>query len=458
VMVDDDQLICEIVRRMLEQMGGCEVRTFTCPLKCLAEIRQSPPDLLITDLRLPEMDGLALLQAVKKISPSTDVIVITGAANKEDAIQALKLGAFDFFEKPIHGGELLATVRRTVRFRTAMTERDYFADQLSFVSEREAQRWGMDAFVGESPAARRILADVRRLQCSTNTSVLITGASGTGKELVARAIHFGSARSSRPFVPVNCPAIPSELAESALFGHVRGAFTGATTDQKGSFELAHEGTLFLDEIGDLSPVLQGKLLRVLEDGIVVPVGRTAGRAVNVRIIAATNADLKARIEDGRFRADLFFRLAGFSLRLPPLRERAGDVTLLARHFLGTLSLEMGLPPPVLSGEALQMLEKHSFPGNVRELKNMIERALIQSGGREIRPAHLEFLDIGDARPRASGSPAAAASESPPLNLAAAEQAMIRRAMQTASGNVTEAARLLGINRSKLNRKLAATRE
>lgn len=455
VVVDDDAHVGEIVKGFLER-AGCTVRTFTCPLKGLADIRQSTPDLVITDLRLPDMDGLTLLREIKQFSPTTDVIVISGNAHKDDAIQALRLGAFDFFEKPINGGELVETVRRTVRFRTAVSERDRFAEQLPFVTKREGQRWGLDAFVGEAPAARRILADVRRLQQAANTSVLLTGESGTGKELIARAIHFGSSRSSRPFVPVNCPAIPSELAESALFGHVRGSFTGATVDQKGSFELAHEGTLFLDEIGDMSPVLQGKLLRVLEDGIVVPVGRTTGRTVNVRIVSATNADLKARIADGRFRADLFFRLAGFSLHLPPLRERAGDVVLLARHFIRVLSQEMGRPAPAVSPEALHLLESHPFPGNVRELRNMIERALIQSGGREIQPVHIEFLDVGLRQPLVGcGAHAALAAETLPLDLAAAEQAIIRRAMQTANGNVSEAARLLGINRSKLNRKLAA---
>jgi DNA-binding NtrC family response regulator len=456
-VVDDDPQVCAIVQGFLEQ-AGCQVSTFAAPLACLAAIRPQPPDILITDVQLPEMDGLQLLREVKSFSPSTDVIVITGGAHKDVAIRALKLGAFDFFEKPVVAGELVETVRRTMRYRTALAERDQFARQLSFVSQREAQRWGLDAFVGESPAVRRILADVRRLQQAPHTAVLLTGASGTGKELVARAIHFGSARASRPFVPVNCPAIPAELAESALFGHVRGAFTGATSDQKGSFELAHEGTLFLDEIGDMPPLLQAKLLRVLEDGVVVPVGRTAGRAVDVRVIAATNADLQARIASGRFRADLFYRLAGFALELPPLRERGEDVVLLARHFVGVLATEMGLTPPVLTDEALARLRQHSFPGNVRELKNMIERALIRSGGQDIRAAHLEVLDVAAAAPGAANAsvsaPAPGAPPELPINLAAAEQLVIRRALQTSNGNVSQAARLLGISRSKLNRKLA----
>lgn len=460
LVADDDPAVGQLITTYLQRIG-CQTRTFTDSRACLAEVKHAPPDIVITDLYMPDLDGLALLREVKQRSPSTDVIVVTGGADKDAAIQALRLGAFDFFEKPFSGEELTETITRTVRYRTAVAERDRFEAQLSFVSAREAERWGIEAFVGKSEAIQKLLHDVRLLQGSGGTSVLITGESGTGKELVARAVHFGSPRASRPFIPVNCSAIPAELAESTLFGHVKGAFTGATADQKGCFELADEGTVFLDEICDMPLTLQCKLLRVLEDGIVTPVGLNTGRFVNVRVVAATNGDMKSRVEDGRFRADLFYRLAGFTLHLPPLRERPGDIALLARHFARTLAGEMGLSTPGFHRAALEVLQEYRFPGNVRELKNMIERALITCGGQEVRAEHLLFLDVGSGRPRppassapASGSPASAAAVDGPLNLREAERAAVRRAMQTAGGNVSEAARLLGITRSKLHRKLA----
>jgi DNA-binding NtrC family response regulator len=461
-VVDDDPVVCDTISLYLTTAVGCQVHAYTAAQLCLDGLLDAnPPDIVITDLRMPGMDGLTLLREVKQRSPSTDVILITGQVDKDIAVQALKLGAFDFFEKPIDCDELVETIRRTVRYRTVLQERDRFAEQLSFVSNREAQQWGIDAFVGQSAAIANLLGDIRLLQRSANTSVLVTGESGTGKELVARAIHFGGSRAARPFIPVNCSAIPAELAESMLFGHVRGSFTGATADRKGCFELAHEGTLFLDEICDMPLTMQAKLLRVLEDGIVVPVGQTNGRHVNVRVLAATNADLENRIATERFRADLFHRLATFSLHLPPLRERAADVALLAAHFARVLSSEMGLPVvPAFSREALAMLTQYRFPGNVRELKNIVERALIRCGGREIGVDNLEFLNFGVHREPANARSASApireaASEDLPLNLAAAENLVIRKAMQAACGNVSEAARLLGINRTKLHRKLAA---
>lgn len=461
-VVDDDPLVCETMRLYLTTGVGCAVRVFTSAQQCLDSMAAAQLDIIITDLHMPGMDGLALLKEVKRRSPFTDVILMTGQADKDIAIQALKWGAFDFFEKPVFGDEIVATIQRTVRYRTALQDRDRYAEQLSFVSKREAQQWGIDAFVGQSAAIRKLLDDIRLLQRAANTPVFVTGESGTGKELVARAIHFGSSRAARPFIPVNCSAIPTELAESILFGHVRGAFTGATADRKGCFELAHEGTLFLDEICDMPLTMQAKLLRVLEDGIVFPVGQTQGRQVNVRVLAATNADLKQRIATERFRVDLFHRLTAFALHLPPLRERTDDVPLLAAHFARMLASEMGLPvTPMFSREALDALTQYQYPGNVRELKNMIERALIRCGGQTIGVENLEFLNVGGQRTSAEARPSVLPVIEPsgmadlPLNLKAAEYAVIRRAMLTANGNVSEAARLLGINRTKLHRKLAA---
>ena len=314
-----------------------------------------------------------------------------------------------------------------------------------------------------------MLQDVRKLQQAGTISVLITGESGTGKELIARAIHFGGPRSKGPFLPVNCSAIPKELAESLLFGHVRGAFSGANTDQKGYFELAHGGTLFLDEIGEMPVALQPKLLRVLEDGSFLPVGATKEKRVDIRVVAASNADFPKKIAAGEFRQDLYFRLGRFTVVAPPLRERAEDIPLLAAHFLKLFATEMGKPVPPMRTDALEALVGHPWPGNVRELKNVIERALIESGGREIRACHLHLM-AGPAFPVATlssasqGSATAGAPSPPaetndrPLNLEQAELVLIRRALQQADGNVSRAAELLGINRARIYRVLAQTGE
>ena len=311
------------------------------------------------------------------------------------------------------------------RRKALSAERDHLAEHLSLISSREAEHWGLAGFVGESRTLRETLEAVGRLKGSEAT-VLIVGESGTGKELVARAIHHGSPRASGPFIPVNCPTIPSELAESMLFGHVRGAFTGADRDRPGSFVLADGGTLFLDEIGDMTPDIQAKLLRVLEDGLVLPVGASREDRVDVRVVAATNSDLQAAISEGTFRQDLYYRLARFPIVVPPLRERREDIPLLARHFLRMFAAEMGREAPDLTPEALSRLEDHEFPGNVRELKNIIERALIESGGGEIRPDHVHLARIPTEGPlpgQPAVNPRSAAAELP-LNLQQAEDLLI----------------------------------
>jgi DNA-binding NtrC family response regulator len=398
-----------------------------------------------------------VLREVKKHSPATDVIIVTGSADKESAIRALKLGAFDFFEKPVAGTDLTETVQRTLRYRAVTQERDRLAEQVSLLSRREAETWGLQVFVGQSQAVKKCLQDVRLVQRTDKTAVLITGESGTGKELVARAIHYGGTRSARPFIPVNCSAVPSELAESMLFGHLRGSFTGATADKKGCFELAHGGTLFLDEIGDMAPDMQTKLLRVLEDGMITPVGGGAARRVDVRIVAATNADLDARIAAGSFRTDLFYRLARFRIVLPPLRERKADIPLLAEHFAALFASEMGFPSPRVTPEAMEALTRHDYPGNVRELRNVVERALIESGGREISPeyVHLSGPPERAARSACEPPPGIRADGLPSLDLRETEKALIGQAMKTANGNLSEASRRLGISRQKLYRKLTA---
>jgi DNA-binding NtrC family response regulator len=384
--------------------------------------------------------------------------VITGSADKGDAIRALKLGAFDFFEKPVDREDLLETIKKTMRYRTLLRERDLYAAQLAFFSQREQERWGVQTFVGKGKAVSRIVHDVQLVQKAARTSVLVMGESGTGKELIARAIHYGSPRASQPFVPINCSAVPKELAESALFGHMKGSFTGATADKKGCFQIADGGTLFLDEIGDMPSEMQTKLLRVLEDGDVTPVGASKGTRVDVRVIAATNSNLVRKIADGTFRSDLYYRLATFVINLPTLRERRGDIPLLAQHFIEHFAGEMGVPVPSIDTAAVQILESFNFPGNVRELRNVVERAMIESGGGDIHAEHIECCRIvGSAEhPAAVSAPClpADAIEDLPLNLKQAESVLVQRAMNAAEGNVSAAARMLGVNRTRLYRMMA----
>jgi DNA-binding NtrC family response regulator len=430
------------------------VQCFTDARKGLAAFRDKPTDIVITDINMPgSLDGLALLKVLKEQSPLIEVVVMTGSADKNVAIQALRLGAFDFLEKPITRGDLVATVKRTVHYRAIVQETEGLVDRLSLMTRQESERWGIEAFVGKSAAIQKVLLDIRLLQRTPNTSVLITGESGTGKELVARAIHYGSDRSLQPFVAVNCAAVPSELADSMLFGHVRGAFTGAASDRKGCFETADRGTVFLDEIGDMPLSIQAKLLRVLEDKVVTPVGANHGIKTNVRIVSATNASLESKIAAGTFRSDLFYRLATFPFSIPSLRERAEDIPLLARHFALKLSSEMGLPCPDFKEETLILLEKQRFPGNVRELKNRIERALIECAGKSIAPGHLHFHEapLAEGPERAASVVTAPGSDEIPMDLRAAERLLARRVLAKTNGNVSAAAQQMGISRAKFYR-------
>jgi DNA-binding NtrC family response regulator len=457
VVVDDDSSSCQVMCYLLRRLN-LGVQGFIDPAKCLESVERNPPDVVITDYSMPGIDGLGVLKRVMEISPTTDVIMVTGNADKQVAIQALKLGAYDFFEKPVNPEELIATVQRTLACRSLRSERDRFAEQVSYLSGREAQRWGIEAFVGKSEGIRKILGDIRLLHCNSTVPVLITGESGTGKELVARAIHYGGSRASRPFVPVNCCAVPGELWESVFFGHMHGSFTGATADKKGCFEVADQGTLFLDEVGDMPVLLQTKLLRVLEDGIVVPVGATKERKVDVRVIASTNADLQERMRGGAFRSDLYHRLAAFRIQIPPIRERRADIPPLVRHFLAAFAREMGLPaPPSMSSEALSTMQRYDYPGNVRELRNLVEQAIIRCDGRTIEPVHLRIeqsLPQDKSRGTAGADSSIEATVADlPFNIHAAETELIRRAMKQVNGNVSRCAALLGITRTKLYRKL-----
>ena len=444
------------------------------------------PDLILLDVMMSGLDGLETCRRLKsdKITRDIPVIFISARGEMQVLVDGFRAGGVDYITKPFHAEEVLVRVenhlkrvrltrelvrknnellaanerlQKEIGLREKVEQDLQTADEkLGIISEREAKRWGIADLVGESKTIRTILDHIHKLHNFGATSVLMTGESGTGKELIARAIHFGGPRSAQAFVPVNCVAIPRDLAESMFFGHVKGSFTGATSDRKGYFELADGGTLFLDEIGDMPLLLQAKLLRVLEDGKVTPVGSTLERKVDVRILAATNVDLHAKIAEGAFRQDLYFRLARFTVLTPPLRERPEDVALLASHFLELFAMEMGIKVPTLSAAALAKLERYQFPGNVRELKNIIERALIESSGAEILPTHLYLIaPAGPVQGFVKQTPLPApATQDLPLNIEEAESLLIQRALTQTGGNIAEAARLLGIHRTRIYRKLA----
>ena len=346
--VDDDPKIQKLMKARLSRMGY-DVVCFGSGESAVKAFESQPSDIVLVDLYMPGMNGLDVLKKVRELSSSVEVVVITGNADKDSAIDALKLGAFDFFEKPPDFDELDQTLKRTIRYQTVVRERDQLTSQIDeMVRDAEAD-WNLDGFIGGSASILKMKETVGRLQKNDQISVLVTGESGTGKELVARAIHYGGPRAKKPFIAVNCAAIPEQLAESKLFGHVRGAFTGASRDKKGCFELADGGTLFLDEIGDMIPEVQAKLLRVLEDSIFLPVGATRDRKVDVRVVAATNSDLMKRVEEGAFRRDLYYRLERFRIEIPPLRDRKDDISSLVKHFADRFAQEMGRKVPGVSG-------------------------------------------------------------------------------------------------------------
>ena len=484
LIVDDTPASLSLLASVLEPQGH-EVLTASSGKDALQLAARALPDLILLDVMMPGHDGFSVCRMLKHEAETAHipVIFITSRQETESVLKGFRVGAVDYIGKPYQVEEVVTRVAthlkisrltRELQERNAALEEEMRkrgdaerarerADQrLSSLMSREAQRWGLAGFVGESPHLKRIIHDIERLQHFGKTSVLVTGESGTGKELVARAIHHHSPRASAAFIPVNCVAVPSELAESLFFGHMKGSFTGANSDKKGYFELADGGTLFLDEIGDMPAALQAKLLRVLEDGEVTPVGANQPRRVDVRVITATNANLPEKIAGGDFRQDLYFRLARYTVETPPLRDRPDDLPLLARHFLQMFASEMGVPLPEITAEALHTLQTHPFPGNVRELKNVMERALILSAGRPVKREHLQlFQSAGGGgaatiKPAAQSEPASSVAPSSfeqfPMDLESAEHALIQRALEQTGGNVAEAARLLKVNRSRIYRR------
>jgi len=398
-------------------------------------------DLILTDLRLPGMDGLELIRAIRRQNAATPIIVITAFGTVESAVEAMKAGAFDFLPKPFSMDHLMAVVHKALEVRSLRDENRTLREQL-------VRRYSFENIVGRSPAMQEIFATIERV-APTRATVLIAGESGTGKDLIAKAIHYHSPRRDRPFVKINCTAIPENLMESELFGYEKGAFTGAVTSKPGRFELADTGTVFLDEIGDVPPNIQVKLLRVLQERAFERLGSNRTRQIDVRVIAATNADLRAALEHGAFREDLYYRLNVVPINVPPLRERKEDIPALAEHFIRKYAAEFSSRVKGISEEALELLRRYHWPGNVRELENVIERSLVLCSGEMLEAADIK-LDSASRNSRASDEPLLPEG----MTLEEHERELIRKALEKAKGNKSQAARLLGLSRNALRYRLS----
>ncbi len=448
LVVDDDLAMRQMLASLFQDLGY-EVGEASSADEALKRLADEDVDVVLSDIRMPSKSGIEMVGEIRSLRPDTPVILMTAFGSLDSAVEAMRAGAFDYITKPFEPDAVLLTVDRALERRALEQENRQLRRAVGATGS-------LGDLIGESAAMRDIVALIRKI-AHNRSSVLITGESGTGKEVVARTIHYHGPRSDKPFIPINCTAIPEGLLESELFGHVRGAFTGAHTTKRGLFEKAEGGTLFLDEIGDMGPNLQSKLLRVLQDREIRPVGGTQSVKVNVRIVAATNKDLRREMDEGRFREDLYYRLNVIPIHIPPLRERPEDIPSLVEGFLRRHS-ETGRHR--ISREALDSLLAHPWQGNARELENAVERALALCEGDEITPEHLPVA--GEARsegePSAEGFLRSAAQRR--LSLREVEDLYIDEVMRLTGGNKVRAARILGIDRKTLYRRAerAARRE
>ena len=447
LIVDDEELYRRALKRVLTR-GGYDISTVPDANEAMTAVSAAHFDLVLCDLRMPGVSGLELIEQIKETKPDLPCILITGHGGIEQSIAALRAGAYWYLEKPFDQVHL-DLVRRLV---DQAIEHGRLRSENRILQSHLRSRYRFDSIIGQSDALRGVLEIVEKV-ADTDSTVLITGESGTGKELIAKAIHYNSPRASRVLVTVNCGAIPEELLESELFGHVRGAFTNAIQHREGRFSAADGGTIFLDEIGDMSPNLQVKLLRVLQDGSFEPVGSSKPQSVDVRVIAATNQDLEQAIEQGKFRADVFYRLNVIPIEVPPLRSRRDDISLLANHFLHRIGTEKGKLVKGFRSEALERLRGYDWPGNVRELENLIERLVVLRDGDEI-----SVDDLPPKLQRSSGP----SFGMPPIGpdgidfnetVDQVETHMILQALRQTKWNKNRAAQLLGLNRTTLLEKI-----
>ena len=434
LLVDDDASLCRVTQFQLEE-SGYEVITASCGEDGLKFHKEQNPDLIITDLKMPGMDGLELLTEIKRLTPHALVIVITAHGSIDTAVNAMKCGAYDYLCKPFERDELLAVIAKALEYQGLVRENAHLHAEL-------LGRYRFDEIIGGSAAMEKVFQIVGRVS-RTDSTVLLQGESGTGKELIARAIHYTSPRQKKPFIPVNCPAIPEQLMESELFGHVKGAFTGALGERAGKFELADGGTVFLDEIADMRLDLQSKLLRVLQEKEIEKVGGQKPVRIDVRVIAATNKDLQRLVDEQKFRSDLYYRLSVVPLRLPSLRERLDDIPLLVQHFLQ----ELDAPTVAVEPDVYDALKGFHWPGNVRELHNTIEQALVLRHSED----RITLDDVPEHIRHHDSMPSALDLKFPPggIKLDDVEKQLIETAIHKSDGNQTQAAQLLGITRQTL---------
>jgi DNA-binding NtrC family response regulator len=388
LIVEDETTLRESLRRVLGR-EGYDVQGVGSAEEALSALEEGACDLILTDIILPGIDGIELLERARQRVPDQIVIVMTAYATLDTAVRALRAGAYDYVIKPVIHEEIKRVVRNALQARALKTENVLLKKQIE-------ERFGLDQIVGRSPAMSALLTEVRQI-ADSRSNVLVLGETGTGKELFARAVHAQSSRREKPFVPINCSAIPESLVESELFGYQRGAFTGALAAKHGLFEEADGGTVFLDEIGELSPHLQAKLLRVIDDREIRALGATQSRRVDLRFVAATNVDIARAVSAGSFREDLLYRLNVITLQLPPLRERREDIDLLVQRFVERFAAEFGKPLAAIDPEAMAILERYRWPGNVRELRNIVERAVLITPGTVLLPANLPENLHRDAR-------------------------------------------------------------
>ena len=446
LLVEDKDSLRRVLRLTLEN-AGYTVAEAVDARAALNEIANSRHRLILTDLRMPNGSGLDVLRSARSADADMPVIVMTAFGSIDEAVQAMKDGAHDFLQKPVDSNHLLLLVERALEQARLRTENVLLREEWS-------RRYGFPRIIGESDVVKRAVAETQRV-AQTEATVLLLGESGTGKELFARAVHHLSARRDKPFVAINCAAIPETLIENELFGHERGAFTGASDRRLGKFELASGGTIFLDEIGELPLGVQGKLLRAIEEKMIDRIGGRAPVAVDVRVVAATNKDLKVAVDNGQFRGDLFFRLAVFPIEVPPLRDRGDDITLLARHFAADIGRELRGREARLTDDAVAALKHHRWPGNVRELENAIERACILSDTMKLEPADLGLGATASEDPDAlqqldlSGT----LSDVAHRVLRLVERRKIQSALAANGGNKSRTAEDLGVSYKTLLNKM-----
>lgn len=443
LIVEDDRNTLSGMMEILKE-EGYQVSGKASARKALGLLEQQPFDVLLTDLKMPEMSGMELYERSLTCAPDMKTVVMTAYSSVKDAVEAMKKGVYEYLTKPLDLDELFVILEK------AIGEQNLQRENVE-LKKRVRSAYSFESMVGKSDAMQRVFRTIEKV-AKTQSTVLVRGESGTGKELVARAIHYNSPRAAQPLIEISCPSFPESLLESELFGYKRGAFTGADSDKKGRFELAHNGTIFLDEIGEISENVQVKLLRVLQERQFSRLGDAQVRDVNVRVIAATNRDLEAAIKEGRFREDLYYRLNVIPIRLPALYERREDIPILLEHFVKTISMEIKVPPPTISEEVMQLCLSYDWPGNVRQLQNAIENAIVLGEGGTILPEHMPF---GIHKGAITGN-------SPFLQVSGqtfkdkiemAERIILQDAIDKANGNKSEAAKTLDISLRTMRYKI-----